>query len=251
MITLYTFGPNFGLPDPSPFVLKTMLQLKFAGLPFREDRGGFFKAPKRKLPYIDDDGVKIADSCFIRFHIEKKYGFDFDAGLTAEQRATAWAVERMCEDHLYFALIDVRWRDEANFAKGAANFFDALPGPVRPLIRRSVRRKVMQTLYLQGTGRHSPQEVAELACRDIDALAVLLADKPFLMAEKPCSADAAVWAMLAGLLVPPLDSPGRQALRSRANLVAYTLRLAGTYFGALEGAGVDVPAKAQLPAAAS
>ena len=32
MITLYTFGPYFGLPDASPFVIKAMLLLKFAGL---------------------------------------------------------------------------------------------------------------------------------------------------------------------------------------------------------------------------
>ncbi len=65
MITLYTFGPYFGLPDASPFVLKAMLLLKIAGLPFEESRSGFAKAPKGKLPYIDDDGEKIADSTFI------------------------------------------------------------------------------------------------------------------------------------------------------------------------------------------
>ena len=46
MITLYTFGPYFGLPDASPFVIKAMLLLKFAGLDYHEDRGGFRKAPK-------------------------------------------------------------------------------------------------------------------------------------------------------------------------------------------------------------
>ena len=105
MITLYTFGPYFGLPDTSPFVIKAMLLLKFAGLEYSEDRGGFGKAPKGKLPYIDDDGLIVADSTFIRFHIEKKYGFDFDAGLAPEQRAVAWAAEKMCEEHLYFALV--------------------------------------------------------------------------------------------------------------------------------------------------
>jgi glutathione S-transferase len=97
MVTLYTFGPYFGLPDASPFVIKTMLLLKFAGLDYREDRGGFRKAPKGKLPYINDDGTVVPDSAFIRFHIEKKYGVDFDAGLTLEQKAVAWAIENMCE----------------------------------------------------------------------------------------------------------------------------------------------------------
>jgi glutathione S-transferase len=76
MITLYTFGPHFGLPDGSPFVTKTMLLLKFAGLPYQENRQGYGRAPKGKLPYIDDAGIVVADSTFIRFHIEKKYGFD-------------------------------------------------------------------------------------------------------------------------------------------------------------------------------
>jgi len=33
MITLYSFGPAFGLPDPSPFVTKAATLLKMAGLP--------------------------------------------------------------------------------------------------------------------------------------------------------------------------------------------------------------------------
>ncbi|MGB6177285.1 MAG: Tom37 metaxin N-terminal-like domain-containing protein, partial [Methylocella sp.] len=130
MITLYMFGPYFGLPDASPFVSKAMALLKFAGLEHGEDRGGYGKAPKGKLPYIDDDGLVVADSTFIRFHIEKKYGFDFDAGLDAAQKATAWAIEKMCEEHLYWALVATRWLDDANFAKGTALFFKAVPMPL-------------------------------------------------------------------------------------------------------------------------
>src|SRR4051812_34985769 len=76
MITLYAFGPAFGLPDPSPFVTKAEMLLKLAGLPYRTDTGGFRKAPKGKLPYIDDDGTIVADSTFIRFHLERKHGID-------------------------------------------------------------------------------------------------------------------------------------------------------------------------------
>jgi len=52
MVTLYSFGPGFGLPDPSPFVTKAEVLLKMAELPYRSDTTGFKKAPKRKLPYI-------------------------------------------------------------------------------------------------------------------------------------------------------------------------------------------------------
>ena len=46
MLTLYAFGPGFGLPDPSPFVTKAEVLLKMAGHPYRKDTTGFRKAPK-------------------------------------------------------------------------------------------------------------------------------------------------------------------------------------------------------------
>jgi hypothetical protein len=85
MITLYSFGPAFSLPDPSPFVTKAEVLLKMAGLTYAVDTGGFNKAPKGKLPYIVDDGETIADPTF-SWHIEKKYQFGFDRGLTRAAR---------------------------------------------------------------------------------------------------------------------------------------------------------------------
>jgi hypothetical protein len=72
MITLFTFGPYFGLPDGSPFVTKAMLLSRIAGLDYRADRTGYHRAPKGELPDIGDDGATIADSTFIRRHIERK-----------------------------------------------------------------------------------------------------------------------------------------------------------------------------------
>jgi glutathione S-transferase len=230
MIVLYTFGPYFGLPDASPFVMKTMLLLKFAGLEFTEDRGGYRKAPKGKLPYINDAGEIIADSTFIRRHIETKYGFDFDADLSAEQKAIAWAVERMCEDHLYFALAEARWMDDANFAKGPAQFFAAIPAPLRGVVSAAIRRKVGKMLRAQGLGRHSRSEIGELAERDIDALATFLDGKSYLFGDRPCGADATAIAFVAGALAPAFETSIRAAAEGHKNLVAYRDRLLLAYF---------------------
>src|SRR6201995_2562160 len=97
MITLYGFGPGFGLPEISPFVTKTEVQLKMAGLTYRKERAMPPASPKGQLPFIDDAGEVVADSTFIRAHVERKYGFDFDAGLDQKSRAQAWAFERMIE----------------------------------------------------------------------------------------------------------------------------------------------------------
>jgi glutathione S-transferase len=230
MITLFTFGPYFGPPDASPFVMKAMLLLKLAGLEYRESRGGPHKAPKGKLPFIRDDGQVIADSTFIRFHIEKKYGVDFDAGLSREQKAAAWAVEKMCEEHLYWALVAARWIDDENFASGPARFFDALPLPLRPLARSAIRRKIRKTLRLQGFGRHTKAEQDALAIADINALAALLGDKAYLMGQAPCGADASAVSFVAHTLTPAFTTPIRAAAEGHKNLVGYRDRLVQRYF---------------------
>lgn len=82
MITLYGFGPGFGLPEISPFVTKTEVQLKMAGLSYAKEKAMPPASPKGQLPYIVDEAESTADSTFIRAHIEGKYNFDFDAPLS-------------------------------------------------------------------------------------------------------------------------------------------------------------------------
>jgi glutathione S-transferase len=236
MITLYTFGPFLGTPDSSPFVIKTMVLLKLAGLEYREQTGGLFRAPKGLLPFVDDEGETIADSTFIRFHLEQKYHLDFDAGLSAADRATAWSIEKMVEEHLYFALLDLRWTNRANFARGIAKMFDVIPAPMRPLARLVMRRRTIGRTRGHGMGRHSRDQIERLAIRDLDALAAILGDRSFLMGERPCAVDAAVFGMVAALMTPVLESPVIDAARAHSNLASYRDRIMRQYFSALESA---------------
>ena len=75
MITLYGFGAGFGLPEISPFVTKTEVQLKMAGLAYRKERAKPPASPKGQLPYIVDEAETIANSTFIRAHIEAQIRF--------------------------------------------------------------------------------------------------------------------------------------------------------------------------------
>lgn len=230
MITLYSFGPFFGLPEASPFVLKAMTLLKLAGLDYVENHKGYSRAPKGKLPFIDDDGTIVADSTFIRFHIQRKYGFDFDAGLSTEQRAAAWVIEKMLEEHFYWTVVHARWIDDANFAGSAAQFFAGVPALIRPIVTAIVRRKIAASLKAQGMGRHSAAEIAELGRRDLDALSVLLGDKPYFFGDTPCGADATAFAFIAETISPKIASPLREATLAKANLVAYRDRMLAAYF---------------------
>jgi glutathione S-transferase len=243
MITLYSFGRRFGLPDPSPFVTKAEVLLKLAGLAYRTDTGGFKNAPKGKLPYIDDGGVIVADSAFIRRHLEQKHGADFDRGLTAAQKATALAVERMAEEHLYWILVHERWMVDANFEKGPRAFFDAAPVLMRPLVIAIVRRQVRKALKAQGLGRHTREELIALAGQDLDAIATLIGDKPWLMGDRPCGADASVWSEVAGCLCPYFETPLRAAGERHPNLVAYRDRGMRTWFPDLVAAPATAAAR--------
>ena len=230
MRTLYVFGSGGNLPDPSPFVMKAMLLLKLAGLDYAVKTGGLGKAPKGKLPYLDDNGTVVADSTFIRFYIEKTYGFDYDAGLGPTDRAHAWALEKMCENHLGSFVARERWLKDDNFSNGPIHFFDAVPASIRPLIAALIRRRVRKSLWGQGAGRYSDDEVATLLARDYGAISAVLGEKPYLFGNEPCGADATVFAFVSGGLWNRSKGLVNDTTGSFANLVAYRDRGMARWF---------------------
>ena len=226
MLTFYGFGPAFGLPDPSPFVMKSEMQLKMAGVPYNFQRAAPQTAPKGKIPFIQTGAHRVGDSTFIRAHIEKTTGFDFDKGLYTVQRSIAWAMERMLEDHLYFALIQMRWLDDENWQKGPIHFFDGAPEGVAQAARERVREKLVH----HGLGKHSADEIAELGGRSLDALSAFLGDKPYLMGEAICGADATVFGFTAAVLTPFFTGALRKRAESHANLIAYRDRMMEQFY---------------------
>ena len=226
MITLYGFGPMFGLPDPSPFVLKTLTQLKMSGLPFGLQRADRAEAPKGKIPFIRDGDLVLGDSVFILDHLKRAHGVDLDAALTPEQRSVGWALERMLEDHLYWAIVHARWAIDENFDKGPAQFFAGAPEEAK----RAGQAGMKQVLHGQGFGRHGAEEIADLATRDFAAASDLLGAKPYLFGDKPCSMDATLFGFTASAATPFFDGSIRQAAESFPNLVAYQWRMMDRYY---------------------
>lgn len=242
MITLYGFGEGFGLPEISPYVTKTEVQLKMAGLAYEKVLGQREDSPKGQLPFIDAGGARIADSTFIRAYLERTYGIDFDEGLSPEQRATAWAVERMVENHFGWVSAQARWLDPVNFAKGPSRFFDGAPAGVREAVQVEVERRVQGAV-----GRHSDLEMVALGVRSLAAVAAVLGDKPYLFGRRPCGADATVFAMLAGVLTPFFDSELKRRTEGYGTLVAYVDRLMAQFYPEFDW---DLEASLRKPVAA-
>src|SRR6478752_9468736 len=230
MITLYGFGSGFGLPEISPFVTKTEVQLKMAGIAYRKEKAMPPASPKGQLPYIVDEEESVADSTFIRAHMEGKYGFDFDAPLNLQARAQAWAFERMIEHHVYWALVGARWVDGDNFAKGPAHFFDSAPLHLREKLREDAQFRVAENYLLSGLGRHGPDDDVALAVRSLFALSVQLGDKSYRMSNRPCGVDATAFGALAGILTPFFESRLRQRAEGFAILTSYVDRMMDDYY---------------------
>jgi glutathione S-transferase len=233
MITLYQFEPAFGLPNASPFCMKLETYLRMAALPFEappsklQDLG---KAPKGKMPYINDGGTLLADSSLIIEHLKHTYGDTLDGWLTAQQKATALAFQRLMEENLYWAVVHTRWAEPAGWALTKAAFFDKMPVPLKWLVPTLARRGMRKQLHAHGMGRHSRAEIHAIGMRDITALADFLADKPYFMGDEPCSLDATAYAFLANLVVPPVESPLKQHALKYPQLLAYCERMRGRYF---------------------
>jgi len=232
MIKLYGFGANFGVADPSPFVLKTDLYLRVAGIDFESvtSMSNLSKAPKGKLPFIEDDGQLISDSFFIRRHLKEKYGVDFDDHLSAEQRASAYLVSKALDEDLYWCLVYSRWIREDTWPLSKQAFFGALPFPLKQIIAAVSRRGVRSALNKQGLGRHSDEEIQQLYTQSIDSLAQLLGDKSYFFGAQMSSLDITAFAILANLILSEIDNPFARIARSHENLRHFCQRIQEKYY---------------------
>jgi glutathione S-transferase len=231
VIRLHQFAPAFGLPNASPFCMKLETYLRMVGLPYElVNSGDVLRAPKGKLPFIDDDGTRVADTSFIIEYLKGRYGDPLDAALSPEQAAVATAFQRLLEEDLYWAVVQTRWVEDAGWQTTRDAFFGALPVPLRWIVPPLARRGLRSEMRGHGMGRHGAAEIHAIGCRDVTAVADFLADKPFMLGESPTSLDATAHAFLANLLWAPVDSPIQRHARARPTLEAFCQRMKARYF---------------------
>jgi len=225
MLTLVTYPPALGNPSASPFGGKVMALLKLANADFKTSfNGDPRKAPKQKLPVLIDGTQTIADSDFIRAHLETTRNIDFDAGLTPEQRATSRALIRMIEEHLYFALVCDRWLNDANWEVLRNTFFEKIPAIIRPFVTKQIRKQARAQVMAQGMARHSVAEQLARADKDLIAIADILGDKPFLFGDTPTAADASAVPMISSIHGSPTKTALSDRVKNDDRLMAYMNR---------------------------
>ncbi|MFK7956624.1 MAG: glutathione S-transferase family protein [Lysobacterales bacterium] len=227
MNTVFTFGPAWDLPDPSPFVTKLLAYLTLAKIPF-ETVSGFQhvrSAPKGKLPYVKtESGQIIGDSSLIIQAMKNQYGDRISPHLSAEQRAIGHALAKMMDEATYWCIVHSRWADEDNWQHFTLpTLFGKMPALPRAILPRVIRRGVIKSLHQQGIGRHSPEEIANMGIADMQCLSHMLGDQPFLFGDEPCEFDAWVYAFVSGFSKVPHTIPCK-AVISDGPLAEYVQR---------------------------
>jgi glutathione S-transferase len=230
-IKLYQFPPALGLPNASPFCMKLETYLRMTGLPFQSVYTlDLRRAPKRKMPYIDDQGTVVADSNLAIDYLKSKYGDPLDGWLSTEQRAVSLAMRRLIEEDLYWALLHERWMDEAGWAMTRDAFFARVPAPLKWVLPNLARRSVRESLWGHGMGRHSHAEIDAIGCADLTALADFLDAKAFMMGSQPSTLDATAYATFANILWVPHETVFKAHLARYPQVAAYCERMKARYY---------------------
>jgi glutathione S-transferase len=229
-IKVHKFGPAFGLPDASPFVMKVETYLRLTGQPYETVTGDVRKAPRKQLPIITIDGEIVPDSSAIVARLESTRSEKLDAHLDDRQRATGRAFQSMLEEHLYFCVLYMRWATDegwAVFEPSLRSMLGAMgvPGMLRGIVAGQARKFTVERTKTQGVGRQSRAEIVGAAKTILDAFSVQLGAGPFLLGDKPTTYDATAYAFAAGALCPAFDNEVRRHAVSKENLVAYEARV--------------------------
>lgn len=231
MITLYQFTRTWGIPNLSHFCVKIETYLRMAQLPYQTVSTLPLKAPRGKLPFIEDNGKKIADSRLIIHYLQSTYGDPLDAHLSPEEKAIAKPFQRLLEEHLYWVTMFTRWGyTEANWQTNKQAIFGGMPPVIRDLAAMAYRFRINSQIRGHGIGRHTPEEVFELGKEDIDALAHFLGEKPYFMGYKPSSLDASAYGILVNTLGCPIESPAKNYALTKKNISDYCVRMQSEFF---------------------
>ena len=232
-IRVHTFSAMWeGLPAGGPFDIKLLSWLNLANIPYEQVfQDDTRKGPKGKNPWIECDGRRIGDTEIIIDLLGQRFGVNLDEGLTPEQKALGHAWRRAFEEHFHQVLEWELLVHPAGASYMQAETARSMPPVVGRLVFGMMQRQMGRQLHARGIARHTPDVIERKGRADIDALSTFLADKSFLLTNRPVTADTAVFGLLAPMVYWPMTTPVAQYARSVTNIMGYCERMKARCFG--------------------
>ncbi len=220
MLTLYQFTDSQS-QNLSPFAFKVETFLKLAQIPFQVKAANVLKAPRRKLPFIKDGETMVTDSTLIVDYLVKKFNIDWDRAYSEEKRAIGHAVTIMAQEHLALILIYIRWVKEDVWQVSQNVFFAGFSGIKRKILPPLAHRHVRKTLFYQGLGRHSEEDLFRFADEDLASISHIIGENKFLLGPTLSSYDAMVYSILKNIQADPFSGILRDMMQNYPNLLSY------------------------------
>lgn len=230
MLNLYKFGPAWDTLDLSPFCLKVEVYFRLMKIAYTPYIANAQKAPKQKLPTVTFNNQVICDSSSILAHFEAKSPNALDAGMTPLDTSLSKAYGALFEEKLYFVVAWARWGDDRvwdSYRDPIKTYLGAqgVPKFLHTMVAKIARKQMCKSIWVQGIGRHSRDEIYAMGTDILQAASVFLAEKTYFMGDQVRTIDATVYAFLSAILDVPLETPLKQALLDLPNLTAYCARM--------------------------
>ncbi|KAJ8317289.1 hypothetical protein KUTeg_005193 [Tegillarca granosa] len=264
VVILYQVGRGPNAPSISPFPLKLETFLRMAKIPYMNDHTAKFST-KGKTPWMEYNGVDVADSQFCIEYLKKELGADLNKHLTAEEYGASRALQKMAEENLYWTMCDEMFlTDDTTVIRNIIPYRGVKLWATLWFLRRIIRKET----WGHGIGRHSKDEIWSIAVGDLRAISGYLgnkarkfsyaivnamqntemamlkrkaynnnyelndnSDKKFLTGDEPCEADCGLFGMLAMIVWHMPTSRHEKLVKEElTNLVTYCERMRDKYW---------------------
>ena len=206
----------------SPFCGKVRRILHHKRLPFRTVEYNGLRALQArklgsvgKLPVLDYDGERIADSSRIAEFLEKRHPLPALVPTDPKERAIAQLWEDWADESLFWFEVYFRVNDADALHATSAYLCAGRPAWERALVTPLFRRDYRAKLHAQGLGRLPASEVDRLFTAHLDRLDLVLAGDSRLVGNSTSIADIAVAAQLDEII---RTSTRREWIRARPNI---------------------------------
>ncbi|WP_440617597.1 glutathione S-transferase family protein [Cysteiniphilum sp. 6C5] len=234
MIELHQFPKLGNVPNSSPFCMKLESYLLAQKIPYQNFYSADLRrSPTGKMPYIKKQDKFYSDSSLIIDLLEKECVKPMQQNLTDLEKSQTLAYQRLCEEHLYWALVYSRWVDVSadNNWRKVVQEGTKLPKLLFGMIFKVMTKNATKQTYEQGLGRLSKAQIYQKADEDLCALSNFLGHNNYFFDDSPSLLDHIVYSVVANIAHTPWQSQLKEQLTKYPNLQTHSTRMLKQVFG--------------------
>ena len=235
MWTLFGLPSCAGLRQPSPWVLKVELAMKYLEIDHSSQQPQILRIPSStptgKVPCLVMEDGPLCESDRILRTIEERCPHRNYPHPADEDHALGTAFVRLVEDHLFFIICKTKHLDPVGSKEMWDQMLSKRPGFLKWLVRKGVQKMMKARLDSTSLGGLRDEEVYEEAYKDIEALSAQLSKGGFIASESLSIYDFSVAAHIASIFYWRIDNWLTPLFKENQIFQAYLERVAKSVGG--------------------